>query len=202
MHKACDASLIRLGTDYIDLYYVHRDFSDAALDETVQERSETFLNDWMDAHSSVWAARAEARGQIFNNLYLVRNSAFGINAQTVRPVIASRYSDNLQALRDMASLQARANIRVIIYIAPLRTDVTPPYIPEQYAQFQADVEQLCEETGAEFHNLGDIVPGEYWGVKASTAIGGAPEYDFMHFQEEGHQRLADAVVAAVREPSE
>jgi hypothetical protein len=171
----------------------------AALDETVQERSETFLNDWMDAHSSVWAARAEARGQIFNNLYLVRNSAFGINAQTVRPVIASRYSDNLQALRDMASLHARANIRVIIYIAPLRTDVTPPYIPEQYAQFQADVEQLCEETGAEFHNLGDIVPGEYWGVKASTAIGGVPEYDFMHFQEEGHQRLADAVVAAVRE---
>jgi hypothetical protein len=174
----------------------------AALDETVQECSETFLNDWMDAHSSVWAARAEARGQIFNNLYLVRNSAFGINAQTVRPVIASRYSDNLQALRDMASLHARANIRVIIYIAPLRTDVTPPYIPEQYAQFQSDVEQLCEETGTEFHNLGDIVPGEYWGVKASTAIGGVPEYDFMHFQEEGHQRLADAVVAAVREPSE
>ena len=170
----------------------------AALDETVQERSETFLNGWMDEHSSVWAARAEARGQIFNNLYLVRNAAFRINAQTVRPIIASRYGDNLQALRDIASLHARANIRVIIYIAPLRTDVTPPYIAEEYARFQSDVEQLCGETGAEFHNFGDIVPGEYWGVKASTTIGGAPEYDFMHFQEGGHRRLADAVVAALR----
>lgn len=169
----------------------------AALDETVQERSETFLNDWMDAHSSVWAARAEARGQIFNNLYLVRNAAFGINAQTVRPIIASRYAQNLQALRDIASLRARANIRVIVYIAPLRTDVTPPYVATEYTSFQADIERLCEETGAEFRNFSDLVPGEYWGVKASTTIGGEPEYDFMHFQEEGHQRLAGAVIEAL-----
>ncbi|MCW5626358.1 MAG: aldo/keto reductase [Burkholderiales bacterium] len=33
--QACDASLSRLGTDYIDLYYLHRDFSDAVLDEAV-----------------------------------------------------------------------------------------------------------------------------------------------------------------------
>lgn len=33
--RAVDASLERLGTDYIDIYYLHRDFDDAVLEETV-----------------------------------------------------------------------------------------------------------------------------------------------------------------------
>lgn len=36
IHQACDASLQRLGTDYIDVYYIHLDYPDAPLDETVQ----------------------------------------------------------------------------------------------------------------------------------------------------------------------
>ena len=38
------------------------------------------------------------RDQMFTDLYLARNAAFGINAQTARPIISSRYQDNLQAL--------------------------------------------------------------------------------------------------------
>lgn len=33
--QGCDDSLRRLATDYIDIYYLHRDFHDAALDEAV-----------------------------------------------------------------------------------------------------------------------------------------------------------------------
>ncbi|HPT55078.1 MAG TPA: aldo/keto reductase, partial [Casimicrobium sp.] len=33
--QECDASLKRLGTDYIDIYYLHRDFEEDALDEAV-----------------------------------------------------------------------------------------------------------------------------------------------------------------------
>ncbi len=33
--QAIDASLARLGSDYVDIYYLHRDFDDAALEETV-----------------------------------------------------------------------------------------------------------------------------------------------------------------------
>jgi aryl-alcohol dehydrogenase-like predicted oxidoreductase len=33
---ACEASLKRLGTDYIDLYYIHRPFTQTAIDETLR----------------------------------------------------------------------------------------------------------------------------------------------------------------------
>lgn len=33
--QACNASLNRLGTDYIDIYYLHRDFEDVPLEETI-----------------------------------------------------------------------------------------------------------------------------------------------------------------------
>ena len=33
---ACEASLRRLGTDYLDLYYVHRPFTQTAVDETLR----------------------------------------------------------------------------------------------------------------------------------------------------------------------
>src|SRR3982074_420881 len=39
-HKACDASLERLGTDYIDLYYQHRVDLDTPIEETVGVLSE------------------------------------------------------------------------------------------------------------------------------------------------------------------
>lgn len=35
IHQAVDASLARLGTDYVDIYYLHLDFPDMPLDETV-----------------------------------------------------------------------------------------------------------------------------------------------------------------------
>jgi aryl-alcohol dehydrogenase-like predicted oxidoreductase len=40
MFRACDASLKRLGTDYIDLYYLHRIDPDVPLDETVDAMAE------------------------------------------------------------------------------------------------------------------------------------------------------------------
>jgi aryl-alcohol dehydrogenase-like predicted oxidoreductase len=40
MFRACDASLKRLGTDYIDLYYLHRIDPEVPLDETVDAMAE------------------------------------------------------------------------------------------------------------------------------------------------------------------
>ncbi|MGE5336376.1 MAG: aldo/keto reductase, partial [Gemmatimonadota bacterium] len=40
MHRACDASLKRLGSDYIDIYYLHRDFDGLRLDEPLRALDE------------------------------------------------------------------------------------------------------------------------------------------------------------------
>jgi aryl-alcohol dehydrogenase-like predicted oxidoreductase len=40
VHRACDASLERLGTDYIDLYYQHRVDADTPIEETVGAMAE------------------------------------------------------------------------------------------------------------------------------------------------------------------
>ncbi|MEO8038588.1 MAG: aldo/keto reductase, partial [Betaproteobacteria bacterium] len=40
MRQACAASLERLGSDYIDLYYIHLDYPEMPLDETVQAMGE------------------------------------------------------------------------------------------------------------------------------------------------------------------
>ncbi|NNC86323.1 MAG: hypothetical protein HKN75_09585, partial [Bacteroidia bacterium] len=70
----------------------------AALRQTVQEKSETFLNNWLDENFAPWEKRPNVRGAFFNWLYNVRNTIFSISAQTKRKVIKNAYDDNLNAL--------------------------------------------------------------------------------------------------------
>ncbi|HPU16433.1 MAG TPA: hypothetical protein PK808_10110, partial [Polymorphobacter sp.] len=80
----------------------------------------------------------------------------------------------------------RDHVRVIVYIPPLRQDVTPPYNPADYARFKADTKTLATRYGAVWVDIDAIVPGPLWGMKESPVTGGALELDFMHFQEPGH----------------
>jgi hypothetical protein len=50
---------------------------------TIQERSEEFLNAYLDKNTSVWPKRETMRGQLFNWLYMLRNTIFGIRPSTV-----------------------------------------------------------------------------------------------------------------------
>lgn len=171
----------------------------AALDQTVQEASEKGLNAWLDHHVGLWASRPEIRGRTISGLLRFRNRILGIDAQSKRKMIPSRYRANMDALATMLALAADAGIRTTTYIVPIRDDVEPPYDAKAYARFQAEVEALAREYGATFANLGPIVPGELWGMQGATSSGGEPEYDFMHFQARGHAILAEAL-AALLEP--
>jgi hypothetical protein len=162
----------------------------AGLDETVQEAVEMSLNDWLDQHVKLWALRPEIRGRILSGLLRFRNAALGIDAQTKRKMIPSRYEANMEALAAILAIAADAGIRTTSYIVPIRDDVDIPYDANAYARFQQAVEALAKEHGATFANLGPIVPGELWGMQDATAGGGKPEYDFMHFQARGHELLA------------
>ena len=68
------------------------------------------------------------------------------------------------------------------------------------AQFKATIEALAERrNGVRFANLEGLIPGEYWGLKASTDGDGEPELDYMHFQFKGHQMLAEALKTEIEQ---
>lgn len=169
----------------------------AALNETVQESTESWLNDQLAERSDLWAARPDLRGQLFVWLYQARNSAFGINPSTVRPLLPGPYRNNLSALDAILRSASESRTRVLVYIPPLRSDTSPPYHPGEYAQFKEDVAARAAAHGAMFVDAGGLVPGPLWGMKESTNLSGEPEFDFMHFQGAGHVLLAEALLATL-----
>ena len=95
---------------------------------------------------------------------------------------------------------ARARgIATVTYVAPLRGDVPPPYVTEEYARFRRDAAALAAETGARFADLDSLVPSEAWGTTQASGFAGDAEIDFMHFRTEGHALLAGAVERLLRD---
>ncbi|HRI33000.1 MAG TPA: hypothetical protein PLD02_04555, partial [Saprospiraceae bacterium] len=56
----------------------------AALRETFQEKTETYLNSELEDKSRAWANRQNVRGEFFNWMYKLRNTVFDIRANTIR----------------------------------------------------------------------------------------------------------------------
>ncbi|MFZ4689639.1 MAG: hypothetical protein ACOYLS_10425 [Polymorphobacter sp.] len=162
----------------------------AAKDTSLQARSEAAITAALEACCGFQTMREQARGQIEIQAYGLRNTIFGVTAQSIRPIIADSYDANMAALDAMFADAAAAGTHIIAYIPPIRQDVTTPYAPADYARFKAETRALAARHGAEFIDIDAIVPGPLWGTKASTNLGGAPELDFMHFQEPGHIAVA------------
>ncbi len=167
--------------------------------ETPQERSEKYITSWLSDRSEMWRNRPNARGDLFMKLYQWRNQLFGINASTKRKIIPARYDKNLTALSKILNFCQERGINCVVYIPPIRTDVEVPYDLNEYALFKEEVQQITEMTQtSQFHDLDGIIPGKYWGLKASTNTDAEPELDFMHFQFRGHEILADSLEQILR----
>ena len=162
-------------------------------DKTIQDQSEEYLNDKLASYSGVWAKRADLRGNLFVSLYKFRNYILGINASSKRRIIRGSYVINLEALKALIETAQHANIEVLTYIAPIRNDVPIPYDEDEYSNFKEEVATITRNAGGTFFNLEELVPNESWGTKESTGLARGPEVDFMHFQSEGHERLANAI---------
>lgn len=170
-------------------------------EETPQDIVERKLNHWLSDHTNTWKNRANARGDLFLSLYGLRNRAFGINASTQRKMIPARYNRNMLALEELLAHAEAKGQQVLLYIPPIRTDVAPPYDPQEYKEFKEAIETLASNhSHVRFANLENVVPAEYWGLKASTDGDGKPELDYMHFQFVGHQLLAEALEREIRKP--
>lgn len=164
---------------------------------SLQERSEAAITKSLEACCGFQTMRERARGQIDIWLFSLRNWLFNITPQSVRPIIPDRYAANLDALEALLADARLVDTKVILYIPPLRQDVAPPYRPEDYARIKTDAARLASQHGAVLLDLDDIVPGNLWGTKAATVLGGEPELDFMHYQAPGHAALATMIAPKV-----
>lgn len=175
----------------------------AALANTVQERVEQHLDQSLSQISSTWSRRPLLRGYLFTELYYLRNWVFGINPQSVRKVLPVQYSRNLNALELLAAATRESDVELVLYVPPIRSDISAPYDQNEYLKFKQDVEDVAAKyPHITLANFEGIVDGQFWGMKQSTTLGDDKlEYDFMHFNYQGHKILANALYSMLKRPT-
>jgi hypothetical protein len=166
------------------------------VEQTVQERVESYLNIFFNENVQSWNYRENVRGDFFVWLYKLRNTVFGIKANTVRGMIPKKYSDNMDALHFLLDKCKKEGVKVFLYIPPIRSDGSLPYHLEEYNKFKKDIKSICFNSGNEYYfaDFDNIIPGNLWGYKESTNLLDKREVDYMHFKYEGHRILADSIL--------
>lgn len=140
----------------------------------------------------LWKDRANLRSQVLEDLYYFRNWALNIKPTTVRRMIPPRYERNMRSLNALLESCEAKGIKVVLYIAPIRQDVTLPYDVDGYARWKDEVEEIAKRYSAVYLNLEKLVPGDLWGTYHEDNV------DFMHFQGEGHKLVARAIYAQIQ----
>lgn len=153
---------------------------------TIQQKSEIFLNKVFSEHIEMWERRPEMRASLFITLYQLRNNIFNITPSSERKMVPAFYKKNLFFLKKILEEATNNEINVLLYIAPIRNDVTIPYNQEEYLSLKNEIKNIAKELDIKYVNLENTVPNELWGLKDSTNNSDKVEIDFMHFQYPGH----------------
>lgn len=165
---------------------------------TIQERVEKSINNYLENNIVTWNQRENVRGDFFVWIYKLRNTIFGIKAQSIRKMIPLRFEYNMDALKLILADGKNNKIKVILYIPPIRNDVILPYEKADYQKFKGEILNL-NSVNCKVLDFDDIVPGKFWGFKEATNLLEQREVDYMHFQFKGHQILADSLYQHINE---
>lgn len=161
-----------------------------------QQKSEEFLEVRLSSVSSLWAGRGPVLARCYYALYHFRNWVFRIDPTTKRKIIPMRSAKNMAALAETLELMRERGVRCLVYVAPTRWDVEPPYELPAYETWKREVATMCRKYGCVFADVDRLVPAEHWGFYEGK------ELDFMHFTHEGHvllgRKLAELSKAAVQ----
>lgn len=163
--------------------------------QNLQQRVEEWLDRKLADIWPAWDMRNRLRFRSIVETYQLRNRIFGITPNSVRKKIPARYSDNLDALKDLILFAKQRNLKVIVYSPPIRGDQTLPYNLNEFQDFKNDLQAISTAHGFSFYDFQNQVPSKYWGyVDETDSNTGAKEIDFMHFQGKGHEFLAKALI--------
>jgi aryl-alcohol dehydrogenase-like predicted oxidoreductase len=121
--QAAEASLKRLGTDYVDIYYLHRDFEDENLDEPLRA-----MDDLIRAGKIRYFGLSNYRGWRIAEVVRLCD-AIGMP----RPVVCQPYYNLLNRVPEVEILPACASygLGVTPYSPIARGVLTGKYLPEQ-----------------------------------------------------------------------
>ncbi len=161
--------------------------------ESLQDKSEKFLNEKFKNNWTLWSERENLRGALFISLYKLRNFIFRITPSTTRNILPGQYQKNFEALNDIIKLTKKNKINLIIYNVPIRNDFKIPYNINDYKNFKNSLLNLSKKKQFNYYNLENIVPNSFWGEKTPTTMSKKKEIDFMHFKEEGHKILSKKI---------
>jgi aryl-alcohol dehydrogenase-like predicted oxidoreductase len=121
--QAIDASLKRIGSDYIDIYYLHRDFDDACLEETV-----VAMGDIVRAGKARYFGLSNFRGwRIAEVIRLCEN------LNVARPIVCQPYYNAMNRQPEVEILPAcrHYGIGVVPYSPLARGVLTGKYKPNE-----------------------------------------------------------------------
>ena len=162
------------------------------LEGFVQQHFEDSLSNSLGRIFPLWHERANLRVNLLTDLYFMRNYILNIKPNTIRKQIPVRYTRNMAALEETVRRLQNHGIPLILYIVPIRQDVTLPYDLVEYSAWKSSIAHLAATYNVELLNLEARVPPELWGSYDKDNI------DFMHFQGKGHELVADAIAPALK----
>lgn len=156
---------------------------------------QTYTENWLENQMAdswpIWKARGSLKAYFLIDLYYARNWFLNIKPNTVRKSIGARYDRNMIALEDILQRAKREAVPILVYIAPIRQDLPPPYDIAEYEQWKINVEKMVNQNGGQFLNMEKLVPANYWGSYHEDDV------DFMHFQGMGHQLVAQEIARKI-----
>ena len=163
---------------------------------SLQDVSEHQLDGMLAGHAGLWQRRGLLWATILNDAYEFRNWALRIKSTSKRPMLPVPFEKNMAAFEEILDVAAAEGVNVLVYIAPIRHDVEPPYIMAEYLPWKALVAQIVASRAGKgggklaLADLDQLVSNNLWGtVEGSEAI------DFMHFQGDAHVQLGEKIAA-------
>lgn len=166
---------------------------------SLQAITERALETALSARWPLWERRPQLWATFLNDLYNFRNWALNIKSSTKRPMLKLAYDNNMSAFREILDVADAAGVNVLVYVAPIRQDVEPPYILSEYVGWKKELDAYIARRGATSRtklmlaDLDTLVPADQWG-----SVQGSTEIDFMHFQGGGHRLLGKRVAQLLR----
>jgi hypothetical protein len=145
----------------------------------------------------VFSDREALQGLLYLTYYNCRNRALGITSASVRPIADSAYRASLQTIELMFGYAKSKNIKVVLYLAPIRPLQPNPNLPVDVARFRQDVPVLCKKYGTTCLDYVDLVPENLWTNYPDNASGTEGQRDYAHFTGAGHKLVAETLLRDV-----